>query len=103
MCSLIDAFPQSMRSWSRVSLLPNSEALFLPTLGAAAGLEADVKLMWPEMPLEGEQAQKTEPPKRCGIYAGTSNNNGAKKHGVQLWSGAKVPRKMASAETWKYT
>lgn len=54
MCSLIDAFPQSVHSWSRVSPLPNLEALLLPTLGAAIGLEADVKLMWPEMPLEGE-------------------------------------------------
>lgn len=60
--------------------MPNSEALFLPTLGAAACLEADVKLKWPEMALGGgEQAQKTEPPKRYGLSAGTSDDNGGKE------------------------
>lgn len=39
-----------------------------------AGLEADIKPMCPEMPLEVEQAQNAGPPNHCGIFMGTNDD-----------------------------
>jgi hypothetical protein len=69
MHSLMDVFPQSVHSWSRLPLLPNLGTLFCSCSEycLCACLESDIKLTWSEMPLEVMLAQNSGSPKNCGM------------------------------------
>lgn len=99
MHSLIDAFLQSMIAGreSFSFLIKGPYSTLTQSCCLCAGLQADIKPMWPEMPWEVEWAQKAEP---LGCYRICIETE---EHDAQLWSGETIPRNMASSETWKYT
>ena len=101
-CVCLNSWPETLlyvlNGWKiRRCLIKGPYSTLTQSCCLCAGLQADIKPMWPEMPWEVEWAQKAEP---LGCYRICIETE---EHDAQLWSGETIPRNMASSETWKYT